>query len=126
VPRFLYPITVSGPYGQYTVDAVVDPGATFTIVPTLALIEMGIEPVRVVQMQGPEGATYFQRLGRALTTVAGQEDVSPVLFGETGKPTVLGKLTLDLLLLEVDETNQTLVQRPASEGRASSGESAVR
>ena len=103
-------MTVSGPYGAYTVDAVVDPDATFSAVPEPALLEMGIEPVRVVQLRDERGSKRFYRLGRALVTVAGVEDLAPVLFVEAGEPVVIGATTLTLLLLEPDEANQTLVQ----------------
>jgi predicted aspartyl protease len=108
---FRFPITISGPYGAYTVEAVVDPDATFTAVPEPALVEMGIEPVRVVQLRDARGSKRFYRLGRALVTVAGVEDLAPVLFVDAGEPSVIGATTLALLLLEPDETNQTLVQR---------------
>src|SRR5437868_836082 len=107
---FTFPMTVSGPYGAYTVDAVVDADATFSAVPTPALIEMGIEPVRVVQLRDARGSKRFYRLGRALVTVAGVEDLAPVLFVEAGEPTVIGATTLALLLLEPDQTNGTIVQ----------------
>jgi len=103
-------MTVSGPYGAYTVDAVVDPDATFSAVPAPAMVEMGIEPVRVVQLRDARGSKRFYRLGRALVTVAGVEDLAPVLFVEAGEPTVIGATTLALLLLEPDEANQTIVQ----------------
>ena len=115
--NFMFPMTVSGPYGAYTVDAVVDPDATFSAVPTPALIEMGIEPVRVVQLRDARGEKRFYRLGRALVTVAGVEDLAPVIFVDAGEPTVIGATTLSLLLLEPDEVNLTLVQTP---GRAPS------
>ena len=114
---FRFPITVSGPYGAYTVEAVVDPDATFTAVPEPALLEMGIEPVRVVQLRDARGSKRFYRLGRALVTVAGVEDLAPVLFVEAGEPTVIGATTLALLLLEPNEANGTIVQIA---GRASS------
>src|ERR1051325_4637399 len=107
---FTFPMTVSGPYGAYTVEAVVDPDATFTAVPEPALVEMGIEPIRVVQLRDARGWKRFYRLGRALVTLAGVEDLAPVLFVEAGEPTVIGATTLALLLLEPDEANQTLVQ----------------
>lgn len=107
---FRFPITVSGPYGAYTVEAVVDPDATFTAVPEPALVEMGIEPVRVVQLRDARGSKRFYRLGRVLVTVAGAEDLAPVLFIDAGEPTVIGATTLALLLLEPDEANGTIVQ----------------
>jgi predicted aspartyl protease len=110
-------MTVSGPYGAYTVDAVVDPGATFSAVPSPALVEMGVEPLRVVQLRDSRGEKRFYRLGRALVTVAGVEDLAPVLFVEAGEPTVIGATTLSLLMLAPDEAMGTLVQ---IEGRAPS------
>jgi predicted aspartyl protease len=106
---FLYPITVSGPYGAYTVDAVVDPDATFTCVPAPAMVEMGIEPVRVVRLRDQDGSLRFAQLGRALTTVAGVEDLAPVLFGDTGTPTVLGSVTLAILLLKADQSSRQIL-----------------
>jgi hypothetical protein len=73
-------VTVSGPYGQFTVEASVQPGATFSSIPAPALIELGVEPHRVVRLQANGGGVQFRQLGRALTTVGGQEDVAPVLF----------------------------------------------
>ena len=106
---FLCPITVSGPYGQYTIDAVVEPASQYTIVPSTALVEMGIEAVRVVKLKTSNGSMTFARIGRALTTVAGQEDIAPVLFGEPGRPTVLGAATLSVLGLTVDEARGEVV-----------------
>jgi predicted aspartyl protease len=106
---FLYPVTISGPYGQYTVEALVDRAASFTVVPATALIEMGIEPARVVRLRERDGSLRFGQLGRALTTVAGVEDIAPVLFGEPGTPTVLGKATLDILLLRADEASRQIL-----------------
>ena len=102
MPAFLTPITVSGPYGQYTVEAVVDPGATFSSIPAPALIELGIEPHRVVRVHSTAGDAQFRQLGRALTTVGGQEDVAPILFGDPGEPAVIGATTLNILLLRLD------------------------
>ncbi len=109
MPTFLYPMTVSGPYGQYTVEAVVDPSATFSSVPAPALIEMGVQPHRIVRLASADGKARFGQLGRALTTVAGVEDVAPVLFGEAGEPAVIGAVTLSILLLRVDENSRQLV-----------------
>ncbi len=100
-PSWTYPITISGPFGQYTIEALVDPDASFTRIPTPALIEMGIEPVRVVRLLADDGTIGFYQLGRALTTVAGVEDVTPIVFGEPGTPSVLGRASLDILMLEV-------------------------
>jgi predicted aspartyl protease len=102
-------LTVSGPYGQYTVEAVVDPGATFTSVPAPALIELGVQPHRVVRMRSRDGKADFRQLGRALASLGTQEDIVPVLFGEPGAPAVIGATTLAILLLRWDAGTARLV-----------------
>jgi predicted aspartyl protease len=110
-------MTVSGPYGQFTTEAVVDPEATFTTtVPASALIEMGIQPHRVVRVKAADGQAHFRQLGRALTTLAGREDIAPVAFGEPGQPAVIGAVTLAVLLLELDPDGHALVAVEAQAG----------
>jgi hypothetical protein len=106
---FFHEVTFSGPFGQYTVQALVDATSTFSIVPAPALLEMSIEPLRIVRIYDGGEAVRFGQVGRVLTRVDGVEDLAPVLFGEPGLPTVLGSLTLSLLLLQPDEATQTLV-----------------
>ena len=115
---FLYPMTISGPFGQYTVEAVVDPGATFSSVPAPALIEVGVQPHRIVRLASADGKARFGQLGRTLTTIAGVEDVTPVLFGEPDEPAVIGAVTLSILLLRVDEDSRQIVSVDATSGTA--------
>jgi hypothetical protein len=68
---FSCPVTVSGPFGQYTVEALVDPRATFSSFPTPALNEVGIQLSRVVRLNAGDGNVHFRQLGRALTTLRG-------------------------------------------------------
>jgi predicted aspartyl protease len=109
-------MTVSGPFGQYTTEAVVDASATFSRVPAPALIELGIEPVRTVRLKANGGAVRFGHVGRALVTVEEQEEIVPVLFGEPGTPTIIGGTTLGLLLLELDAVSGRLVSVDAWTG----------
>jgi predicted aspartyl protease len=111
-------MTVSGPFGQYTTEAIVDPDATFSRVPAPALIELGIEPHRVVRLGTDDGSVRFCQLGRALTTLEGQEDVAPVLFGDPGEPSVAGATTLAILLLRLDADARRLLPKDASNGSA--------
>ena len=112
---FSYPVTVSGPFGQYSVEALVDPQATFSSFPAAALIELGIEPVRVVRLKSNDGRVCFRQLGRALTTVAGTEDIAPVLFGDPGERCVIGGVTLAILLLEANPASCRIVSVDAVE-----------
>ena len=112
-------MTISGPYGQYTVEAIVDPGATFSSIPAPALIELGIEAHRIVRMHSGDGGVRFRQLGRALTTVGSQEDVAPVLFGEPGEPAVVGAVTLAILLMRLDPDTGGLLPIEAKSGSAS-------
>jgi predicted aspartyl protease len=95
-------LTVSGPLGQYTAPALVDVDSVFTSIPAPALIEMGIEPVRVVRLRSAPGEVRFCQAGRALVTLEAQEEVMPVLFGEPGSQPLIGAQTLLTLLLRLD------------------------
>src|SRR5262245_45720166 len=106
---FFHEVTFSGPFGAYTVQAVIDPTSTFSIVPAPALLEMGIEPMRIVRLLDDSQAVRFAQVGRTLTRIGDAEDLAPVIFGEPGLPTVVGNLTLSLLLLQADEASRTLV-----------------
>ena len=107
---FFHPITVTGTEDhRLTIDALVDTGATFSSLPEPLLNDLGIRPQREVRMRLADGALHVQRLGRALIEVLGEEDVSPILFGEPASPPILGAITLQTLLLGVDPARERLV-----------------
>jgi predicted aspartyl protease len=109
VSTFFHPMTISGPLGSVTVDALVDSGATFSSLPGPVLQQLGIESLREVRLRLADGSSHLQRLGRALIGLNGAEDVMPVVFGEPESPPSIGAVTLEILLLGIDPVRETLV-----------------
>ena len=103
-------MTVTGPTGlSYTVDALVDTGATFSSLPQEVLDRLRIEPLRTVWLRPADGSAHEQRVGRALIALNGAEEVAPIVFGEPDSPPTIGAVTLEVLLLGVDPVGQRLV-----------------
>ena len=108
---FNCPISVAGlNVGQTRqMEATVDTGATYTVLPTPLLRELGIAPVRkgIFEMGG--GRRIEMDIGRAWVTINGVREVTPVIFGADDTAPLLGAVTLEELQLAVDPVGQRLV-----------------
>ncbi len=103
-------LTISNPNNgdlTATVEALVDTGATFTVIPrpladSLQLPEMGTRRVKT--------ATHEVELRRtfALLEIDGKSEINPVLVSETLDQTLLGVFTLETLALSVDPVSGQL------------------
>ena len=89
------------------VTALVDAGATHTVLPTSFLRELGVQPDMKVQVAYADGETRETDSGQARIAYNGVERVCPVLFGEE-----------DIYLLGADHAGN-----PEADGRP--GESRV-
>ena len=97
---------------EQTVLALVDTGATHTVLPDSLLREqLGIEPKREEVFTFGDGRTAKLFMGEALIRVAGREATSPVVFGAEGQ-FLLGATTLQVLNLIPDTTHHTLIPAP--------------
>jgi clan AA aspartic protease len=105
---FSYPITVRNPEtgASVSVDALVDTGATFSIVPEVVLRGIGIGPSRDVEMELADHSIVQVQLGNAEIVVDGEATVGPCLFGQEGWPTLLGAVTMESLLLAPDPVHR--------------------
>jgi predicted aspartyl protease len=108
VSTFFYPMTVRGPNGDLTVDALVDTGATFSSLPAATLEQLGVRPRRVVRLRLADGSTHEQRVGPVEIGLNGESDVMPIMFGEAQSPPSIGAITLEILQLGVDPVAETL------------------
>lgn len=108
---FTQPVTITNPEtgASVTVDALVDTGATFTMLPAAELEALGLRPLRTVRVMLADGQSQEVLAGEARITVADHSATSPCLFGPPGSPPLLGAVTLEILLLAVDPVRQTLV-----------------
>ncbi len=105
-------------YGDMVgITALVDTGATDTVLPTSFLHELGVQPDMKVQVAYADGEIRETDSGQTRIAYNGVERVCPVLFGEEDIY-LLGATTLEILKLMVDPVNQELVPAPPMRGRS--------
>ena len=92
------------------VEALVDTGATYTVLPRRLLEELGIIPHRRARFVLADGREIELELGRAWIRINGQEEHTLVVFGE--EP-LLGAVTLEELQLAPDHVSRRLIPVPA-------------
>ncbi len=94
------------------VDALVDTGATFTVLPASLLRErVGVTPTRQMTFTFADGREGPMPVGEARLFVSGREATSPIVFGEEDRY-LLGATTLQSLGLIADTTNHELIPAP--------------
>lgn len=112
---FSWPIRIASLNGGgfRDVDAVVDTGATYTVLPATMLHDLGIEPVTRAGFNLADGRVVDLDIGRAWVTIGAQSEITLVVFGEDNAPALLGAYALEGLRLAVDPTGQRLVSTNA-------------
>ena len=108
---FTYLFEVGDPQGQRfeTVEAMVDTGSTFTVLPSAQLERLGVPIQRSLSFEIADGSELELNVGETLVRLAGQTITTTVVFGEEGTPLLLGAVALETALLAVDPVHQTLV-----------------
>lgn len=91
-----------------TVSALVDTGATNTMLPASLLSELGIEPVETRIARVADGRRIELQTAWARFSVQGRNAVARVAFGPEGQY-LMGATTLEDLALAVDPVDQRLV-----------------
>ena len=61
----------------------VDTGASYTIVPAKLLKDLGVEPIDTVRLALANGRRVEYQIGRAVATVDGRTETTPVVSGKT-------------------------------------------
>ena len=107
---FTVPLTVGNPdsAAQETVEALVDTGATFSVMPASLLRRLGIEPTRTRRLRFANGQVEERQTGMAFFEVDGIDCEAMVVFGPEDLH-LLGATTLEALLLIVDPINKRLI-----------------
>jgi clan AA aspartic protease len=90
-------------------DALVDTGATNTVIPGGLLRRLGVEPHRTSVFELADGRQLELEIGRAWVRVDGQREYTQVVFGPEGSEPVLGAITLEEMNLAVDPVARKLV-----------------
>ncbi len=108
---FNWPVRLESMDGQRSLDleALVDTGAAYTMVPAAQLDQLGIVPIDRVRVGLADGREVDCDIGSAMATVDGRTVATLVLFGPDVEPALLGAYTLQGLRLGVDPAQHRLV-----------------
>lgn len=93
-------------------EAMVDTGATYTMVPARLLHELGVKPIREVGLVLADGRHARFGLGEARATIDGESVNTLVVFGEDGTRPLLGAYTLEGLGMAADPVHGKLIPMP--------------
>lgn len=97
----------SDPGLSATVEALVDTGATFTVVPRELAESLRLPITGSGRVRTASGEMRLQR-ARALIQIDGRSEINPVLISDTLDRVLIGVVTLETLSLTVDPTTGEL------------------
>ena len=108
---FSVTIEVGGLEGQRfeELEALVDTGATTTVVPASIMSGLGITPTSRQTFEYASGAQVELDMAQAIIKVEGRETITWVIFGEEAGGALLGAYTLEGVFLGVDSYNRRLI-----------------
>lgn len=112
---FSYPLEVGDLAGQHfeRIEALVDTGASFSVVPASLLERLGISPTGPVEFELGDGHVVTMDVGQAWVRIDGESAIRRVVFAPEGTPSAIGSDTLQGLLLMVDPIAERLIPRRA-------------
>ena len=112
---FTMPIQVGDLAGKKFVelDALVDTGSTYTVLPKEALEQLGVEQEDQRSFELADDRLVEYPIGYARMRFGGDETIVLVVFGLEGISPLLGATALEHLSLAVDPVHQTLIPIPA-------------
>ena len=91
------------------VEALVDTGATFTVIPRRLALELGLGVTRVVPVATAGGVVRLERT-RMWIEIEGREEVVPAVISDVVDKVPIGVTTLEVLGLRVDPVARRLVE----------------
>lgn len=91
------------------IEATVDTGATYTVLPASLLGKLGVSPVRKGIFEMGDGRRVEMDIGELRVRINGGSVVTPVIFGSDDAAPLLGAVTLEELQLAVDPVAGRLV-----------------
>ncbi len=107
---FFHPITLIGPAGQESVDALVDTGSTFTTIPRPILERLGVVAFTRARLRLATGEAEITDLGEVIAELDGQDGRTVICaFGRPDAPPTIGAHALEAFLLGVDPEQKRLV-----------------
>ena len=117
---FFMPVEISGPDNERfeTVDALVDTGSTYTMLPASLLTSLGVSPFDRQEFILANGQRVYRDVGEARVRINGEVQNTPVIFGNEDSHSILGAVTLEEFSLAVDPVDRRLVPTAAIEIQA--------
>ena len=105
------PIQVAAsPSGGYvSMDALVDTGATYSMIPSDVLAELGVVVEETRSFEIADGSEVEFQSGEASVRVEGKRVTAVVVFAPEGTALLLGATTLEMASLGVDPIRKVLV-----------------
>ena len=111
---FTVPLQVGDLSGRHFIDveALVDTGASDTVLPEDMLAGLGIEPVARRTFRLADERTVDYQVGQARIRLEGEDLVVLVVFAPEGMTPLLGATTLETFGLGVDPKGNRLISVP--------------
>ena len=108
---FSVPIQVAAsPSARYvSMDALVDTGATYSMIPSDVLTELGVAVEETRSFEIADGSEAEFQSGEASIRVEGKRVTAVVVFAPEGTAPLLGATTLEMASLGVDPIRKVLV-----------------
>ncbi|MCS7207102.1 MAG: aspartyl protease family protein [Dehalococcoidia bacterium] len=112
---FRVPLEIGNPQGQRRekVEALVNTGTTYTVVPASVLHRLGVEVWERHPFLLADGRQAEYAIGMARLRLEGRSQMCPVVFGEEGITPLLGVVTLEIFRLAVDPVGDGLSPCPS-------------
>ena len=110
---FSVEVTIEGPQGDSAiVDALVDTGATYMVLPRAILARLGAVPTDRMSFRLADERIVEYDLGEVTVQFEGRSRTMLVVFGPDGAAPLLGATTLELFGLAVNTVEQRLMPVP--------------
>jgi clan AA aspartic protease len=93
---------------EETIEALVDTGASYTLLPSVMLRRMGVVPQRRLEFELANGEIMEHDVGEARIRIDGVEATSIVVFGDDAASPRLGADALQSVSMVVDPVNKNL------------------
>jgi clan AA aspartic protease len=91
------------------VEALVDAGATYTVLPETLLGRLGVTPYSKSTFELADGSRTDLDVGRTWVKLNGQQEFTQVVFGADAGGAILGAITFEEMGLAVDPVGRRLV-----------------
>ena len=102
----------ANPQRMEKVDFLIDSGAVYSVVPSIVLGRLSIEPIAEETFRLANGDTIRRKKGVALYRYGERIGGADVIFGEEGDARLLGAFTLEALGLALDPLRREVYPLP--------------